>query len=254
MRARRLLPRRSVVRTAASWAAGSGTRFRRGGRHAVVRDSFGCRGLLAVALLAAAALLLREWYRSLPDPRPAPPPVAEARPSHWLPPPRPQEPEPPPPTFGERLAAWRPGADRATALLAGRLLLAFLGAGGGRGLLVAGHAAAGRTTRGTSGAAGPPGPPAGRHRVARRGVRQPGRPDRRPDPRVGGGRGRVVLPPPAARRPVPAGRLGPARARAARTARTTGTSASTSWPATCRRYWTRSAAGRPCCSGTASGG
>lgn len=93
-------------------------------------------GLVAVALWAGAALLIRGWYRNLPDPRPAPPPLSavEAPPTDLTPRPRTQTPILPPPTFGERVAAWRPGADRATTFLAGGLLLTLIGLGGGRSL------------------------------------------------------------------------------------------------------------------------
>ena len=83
-------------------------------------------GLVAVALWVGAAFMLREGYRSLPDP--APHATAPATPDGAPPP------EPPPPSAGDRLAAWRPGADKPTALFAGAALLALLGVGGGRAL------------------------------------------------------------------------------------------------------------------------
>lgn len=78
-------------------------------------------GLAAVALWVGVGLLVWRWADSLPDPRPAPPGTAPADP-------------PPPPSVNERLAAWRPGADAPTALLAGAVALTLLGVGGGRGL------------------------------------------------------------------------------------------------------------------------
>jgi pimeloyl-ACP methyl ester carboxylesterase len=83
-------------------------------------------GLLAVALWAAAAALAYGWSRRLPDP-PPPPPAGDARPAEAD---RPA----PPPTFADRLTAWRPAADLATAFLGGAAALALLGAGGGRWL------------------------------------------------------------------------------------------------------------------------
>src|SRR5689334_11099089 len=82
-------------------------------------------GLLAVALWVGVVLLARGWSHNLPDPRPADAPS----PDGVTPPP-----EPPPPSFADRVAAWRPGWDRATAFLAGAALLTLLGVGGGRAL------------------------------------------------------------------------------------------------------------------------
>jgi len=94
-------------------------------------------GLLAVAVIVGAVLLIRAWSERLPDPRPAPAPIpqdqAQTNPDGIFEQPRPSV-ERPPPTFGERLSAWRPGADWTTAYLAGGLLLSFLALGGGRGL------------------------------------------------------------------------------------------------------------------------
>jgi len=81
-------------------------------------------GLLAVAMLVGVVLLARYWYQNLPDPRPGPLSV----PADGSPPPEPA----PPPSFGERVAAWRPAADWPTAALAGALLLTAFSLGGGR--------------------------------------------------------------------------------------------------------------------------
>lgn len=94
------------------------------------------RGLLAIAILAGSIYLLRQWSQELPQPavrrggevttsddsrrtsraedRPA---VEVHRPAVAA-------------SFSERLAAWRPGFYRQTALLAGGLALALLGLGG----------------------------------------------------------------------------------------------------------------------------
>ena len=79
-------------------------------------------GLVALALWVGVVLLAREWYRHLPDPRPVVvTPSGEVVPS----------PEPPP-SFGDRVAAWRPGADWPTTALALATLLTLTGVGGGR--------------------------------------------------------------------------------------------------------------------------
>jgi pimeloyl-ACP methyl ester carboxylesterase len=79
-------------------------------------------GLVAVALWVAVGLLARDWYRHLPDPRPQfVTPAGEVIPAAG-----------PEPSFADRVAAWRPGADRPTADLAGALFLTLLGVGGGR--------------------------------------------------------------------------------------------------------------------------
>jgi pimeloyl-ACP methyl ester carboxylesterase len=78
-------------------------------------------GVTAIALWVGVALLAREWARRLPDSRP----VATTASGE----PAPIGPEP---AFADRLAAWRPGADAATAALAGAVLLSLVGIGGGR--------------------------------------------------------------------------------------------------------------------------
>jgi pimeloyl-ACP methyl ester carboxylesterase len=90
------------------------------------------RGLVAIALIAAAAYLLREWHqRATTVHVPAVAAVEDRRP----------EPAAPAPGAIDRpvairtrsvpLSAWRPGWDVPTAMLAGGLLLAALSAGGG---------------------------------------------------------------------------------------------------------------------------
>jgi pimeloyl-ACP methyl ester carboxylesterase len=75
------------------------------------------RGLIALAAIGSAAYLFARWADRLP--RDA---VVEARPG---------EPERRPLTgFGERLSAWRPAGDAATAALAGALALSLWSVGG----------------------------------------------------------------------------------------------------------------------------
>ena len=78
---------------------------------------------LAAGILTGASALLWHWSERLPDPRP-PRSESEPQPGNIL--------LPAPLTFGERLAAWSPGFDRTTALLAGGLLLSAVSLGGGR--------------------------------------------------------------------------------------------------------------------------
>jgi pimeloyl-ACP methyl ester carboxylesterase len=80
-------------------------------------------GLASVGLLVLAGWLVARWADELPDPRPS---VVVTDPD---------APPLPPASFGERLAAWRPGWDRVTALLAGAVALTLFGTGGGRGLV-----------------------------------------------------------------------------------------------------------------------
>ena len=94
-------------------------------------------GLLAVAVIVGAVLLIRAWSERLPDPRPVSSAIAQERvPENpdGIPDDRRASADRPPPTFGERLSAWRPGADWTTAYLAGGLLLGIVALGGGRGL------------------------------------------------------------------------------------------------------------------------
>ncbi len=94
-------------------------------------------GLLAVAVIVGAVLLLWEFAQRLPDQRRVVFDDSAPRVEH---PPDPSFPPPPPPdelrtlTFGERLSAWRPAFDWTTAYLAGGMVLAFLAVGGGRAL------------------------------------------------------------------------------------------------------------------------
>jgi pimeloyl-ACP methyl ester carboxylesterase len=83
-------------------------------------------GVVAIALWVGVVLLVRDWSHHLPDPRPPAQAPDDQQADH---------PPPEPPSFSERVAAWRPGADRATAALAGAVLLTLIGIGGGRGLV-----------------------------------------------------------------------------------------------------------------------
>jgi pimeloyl-ACP methyl ester carboxylesterase len=82
-------------------------------------------GLLTVGVLVAAGFLLRRWADELPDPRATPSAGEITSPDD----------NPQPAQFRYRLAAWRPGWDKVTALLSGAVALTVLSAGGGRGLL-----------------------------------------------------------------------------------------------------------------------
>jgi pimeloyl-ACP methyl ester carboxylesterase len=81
------------------------------------------RGLLAIAILGGSVYLFSRWARELPDP--SAPRVSEVdrdgmnRQSDTLPLER--------ASFGERVAAWKPGWDRLTAFLAGAVALALIG-------------------------------------------------------------------------------------------------------------------------------
>ena len=76
------------------------------------------RGLLAIALIAAAALLVKEWLDELPTSTHARDPVTGTETVRAL------------DTLSERLAAWSPRPNRSTGLLVGGALLLALALGG----------------------------------------------------------------------------------------------------------------------------
>lgn len=73
------------------------------------------RGVLAVLILGAAGTLLWRWAEELPAPEPRQDETSRPEGPRRI------------ATFRDRLAAWRPGWDRTTALLAGGVGLALLG-------------------------------------------------------------------------------------------------------------------------------
>lgn len=87
------------------------------------------RGLLAIAIVVGAVQLLRTWYDELPL-RTVPVATRVDRDGPGERDERRVEVATRPATFTERVTSWRPGFDRATALLAGGVLLLFLSIGG----------------------------------------------------------------------------------------------------------------------------
>ncbi|MFO0848021.1 MAG: alpha/beta fold hydrolase [Gemmataceae bacterium] len=78
------------------------------------------RGLLSPTVIGFGVFLLTRWHDALPTEQPVEPPTAT----------NPAPDRRPLTTFGERVSAWRPGWDRATALLAGGVgLLLWSGLG-----------------------------------------------------------------------------------------------------------------------------